>query len=153
MVTVWLSYHRTVPNIPVHYTNAIDLFFGLLSKFCSLGTAQAFGFLSEENIAFSFWMSLHYGTWYDCYDHFDQDSSRDGQFCAQITATSPNILQENSTFQEAQLQQHIRVWPMSHFLLSKGNFIFISVLYFYLCFAYSQVAACGLLALANTNTE
>lgn len=60
-----------MPNIPVHYTNAID-FFWLLSKFCSLGTAQALGFLSEEDIVFSFWMSFHYGAWYGFYDHSDQ---------------------------------------------------------------------------------
>lgn len=72
-------------------------FFWLLSKFCSLGTAQALGFLSEEDIVLSFWMSSRYGAWYDFYDRFDQDSSHDGRFCAQITATSPNILQENST--------------------------------------------------------
>lgn len=49
-------------------------------------------------------MSSHYGAWYDCYDQFDQDSSHDGQFCAQISATNPNILQENSTSWEAQRQ-------------------------------------------------
>jgi len=49
-----------VPHLPVHYPDAIDLFFGLLSKFFSPGIAWAFGSFSEEDIVFSFWKSPHF---------------------------------------------------------------------------------------------
>lgn len=71
-----------MPHLPVHYPNAIDLFFGLLSKFCSPGIAWAFGSFSEEDTDLSFWTSPHFGAWYDGYDNFDRDSSHDGPFCA-----------------------------------------------------------------------
>lgn len=141
-----------MPHLPRHYLKAIDLYFGLLSKICSPGTARALGSFSERDTGFRFWSSPHFGAWNEGYDHFDWDSSHDSNIYAKSWLQGQTFSKEIP-----QSERHICSDKSEYdlcFILCWLKVIFFNFcVLFWFTFSLLSIVSMWVFDISNTNTK